>query len=141
MLCQISLQHFVNEKLVLKPMIFNKDVLKERLKNFARRQKTIKYKRFDMDRDPSPPKPRSFGKIVANLFQRFLVLVVRFFFKNVIYGAKGQSMPPIKNLLLLEPASVLAMKIRTKKVCSSPYELLKTFTDLRLYSRSHQWKF
>lgn len=63
------------------------------------------------------PKKRSFGKIFANILQRFIVVIARFFFKNVVYSEKGQSMPPIKNLLLLEPATVLAMKIRTKKVC------------------------
>lgn len=62
------------------------------------------------------PTKKSFGKIFANLLQRFLSVIMRFLFKNVIYSEKGQSMPPIKNLLLLEPATVLAMKIRTKKV-------------------------
>lgn len=64
------------------------------------------------------PKKPTLAKNIANLFQRFIVVLLRFIFKNIIYG-KGQSMPPIKNLLLLEPASVLAMKIRTKKVSYS----------------------
>jgi hypothetical protein len=91
--------------------------IKDRLKNFVRNRKNhFKYQKFDMDNDNRVVKPRSFGKVVANLFQRFLNVFMRFLFKNVIYSPKGQSMPPIKNLLLLEPASVLAMKIRTKKV-------------------------
>ena len=62
-------------------------------------------------------KQQSVVKVIANLFQRFLNVLVRFLFKYVIYGKKGQSMPPIRNLLLLESASSLAIKIRTRKVC------------------------
>ena len=61
---------------------------------------------------------QTFGKVIANLFQRLLSVFMRILFKYVIYGEKGQSTPPIKNLLLLEPASSLAIKIRTKKVCN-----------------------
>lgn len=68
-----------------------------------------------MDKDASPKK-RSLVKVLANILQRFIVVIARFFFRNVFYSERGQSMPPIKNLLLLEPATVLAMKIRTKKV-------------------------
>jgi hypothetical protein len=97
-------------------MIINNGNIKERLKNFVRKRKNhFKYQK--MDKDESTPKRRSLGKVIANLFQRFLSVFVRFVFKNIIYGERGQSMPPIKNLLLLEPATVLAMKIRTKKVC------------------------
>ena len=98
-------------------MIKSNKKIKEKLKNFVRNQKNhFKYKNLEMEND-APVKQRSFGKMVANLFQRLLSVFIRFLFKYAIYGEKGQSMPPIKNLLLLEPASVLAMKIRTKKVC------------------------
>lgn len=98
-------------------MVIGNQSIKNKLKNFVRNRKDhFKYRRINME-DETTPKKRSFGKIVANLLQRFLSVFIRFLFKNVIYGEKGQSMPPIKNLLLLEPATVLAMKIRTKKVC------------------------
>lgn len=88
---------------------------KERLKSFVKSRKLqFKYQRLNMDNEA--PKRKSFVKIVGNLLQRFIAVFVRFIFKNVIYSDKGKSMPPIKNLLLLEPATVLAMKIRTKKV-------------------------
>lgn len=95
----------------------NHSGVKQKLKNFLVSHKSqIKYKKLDMD--VQGPKKRSFAKTVANLFQRCLEVFVRFLFKNVFYSDKGKSMPPIKNLLLLEPATVLAMKIRTKKVRS-----------------------
>lgn len=95
----------------------NQSGVKQKFKNFLLSNKSqIKYKKLDMD--DKGPKKRSFAKTVANLFQQFLEIFVRFLFKNVFYGDKGKSMPPIKNLLLLEPATVLAMKIRTKKVRS-----------------------
>jgi hypothetical protein len=98
-------------------MIKTNKKIKEGLKNFVRNRKNhFKYKNFDMGEENRSVKQRSFGKVVANLLQRFINVFARFIFKHVIYGEKGQSMPPIKNLLLLEPASVLAMKIRTKKV-------------------------
>ena len=98
-------------------MVIGKKTTKEKIKSFITNRKNhFKYRRFDMQPENSTPKKRSFGKIFANLFQRILVVLARFIFKNVVYSAKGASMPPIKNLLLLEPATVLAMKIRTKKV-------------------------
>lgn len=98
-------------------MIISNKTIKERLKNFARNRKNhFKYKRFNMTETGAVQKQRSFTKIIANLLQKFVVVFMRFLFKNVIYSEKGQSMPSIKNLLLLEPATVLAMKIRTKKV-------------------------
>jgi hypothetical protein len=100
-------------------MIISNKKIKERLKSFVKSRKNqIKYQRFDkMNNENKTVKRRSLGKVVANLIQRFIELFARFIFKTVIYGEKGQAMPPIKNLLLLEPATVLAMKIRTQKVC------------------------
>lgn len=109
--------------------MINTSGVKQKLKNIlASRKSQIKYKKLEMD--GPKPKKRSFAKTVANLFQRCLEVFIRFLFKNVFYSDKGKSMPSIKNLLLLEPATVLAMKIRTKKVseitdgcsaCDSPF--------------------
>jgi fatty acid amide hydrolase 2 len=44
-----------------------------------------------------------------------------------VYGEKGDKVPPVKNLLLLDPATVLAMKIRTRKVTS--VEVVKAFIE------------
>lgn len=54
-------------------------------------------------------------KTILNVGHKFLVLLVRWFLKTV-YGEHGQKMPPIRNLILMESASSLALKIRTRKV-------------------------
>jgi fatty acid amide hydrolase 2 len=59
---------------------------------------------------------RSLGKTFGSLLHRIIEIIVRFLLRNLIYGRKGQSVPPIKNPLLLESATELAAKIRTKKV-------------------------
>lgn len=51
--------------------------------------------------------------------ETFLHSLVCFVFRVIvtwIYGEKGQSMPAINDLILLESASSLAHKIRSKKV-------------------------
>lgn len=60
-------------------------------------------------------KRMSFGKSVINIIHRLIILLIRMLCQ-FIYGEKGQSMPPIKNLILLDSAATLALKIRTKKV-------------------------
>ncbi|KAK5641913.1 hypothetical protein RI129_010460 [Pyrocoelia pectoralis] len=60
---------------------------------------------------------REYRKAALNIFHRFVELVARLFFK-LTYGSYGQKMPPIKDLLLLESATSVAYKIRTKKVSS-----------------------
>lgn len=60
----------------------------------------------------------SFGKSVINIIHRIVVLLVRQLCQ-FINGEKGKSMPPIRNLILLDPASTLALKIRTRKVSNS----------------------
>lgn len=100
--------------------------LNEKFKNLVKsRNQSVKYHRFD--KKMTDIKKKSFSKIIVHLFQRFITIVARFLFKNVIYGEKGQHVPPVKNLLLLEPASVLAMKIRTRKVSS--VEVMKAFIE------------
>lgn len=58
---------------------------------------------------------QKFKATALTLFHRFCMIVGRLIFKFV-YGEKGQAMPPINNLLLTEPATSLAAKIRTQKV-------------------------
>lgn len=63
-----------------------------------------------------PEKKHSLTRIVRNLFQRFLVVFVRFIARYVVYGEHGLSVPPPENLILLDSATALASKIRNKKV-------------------------
>lgn len=58
---------------------------------------------------------RKFTKSVTRIVHAFIELVVRCLMQ-IIYRGPGDSMPPIKDLVLLESASSLALKIRTKKV-------------------------
>ncbi|XP_065089727.1 fatty-acid amide hydrolase 2-B [Ochlerotatus camptorhynchus] len=62
-------------------------------------------------------KRRTVVKTAINVGHKFLVLLVRWFLK-MIYGEHGQKMPPIRNLILMESASSLAQKIRTRKLTS-----------------------
>ncbi|XP_050299123.1 fatty-acid amide hydrolase 2 [Anthonomus grandis grandis] len=54
---------------------------------------------------------RRFLKIVFG----FLECIVQFLF-GLVYGGKKEAMPPITDLMLLESASSIALKIRTKKI-------------------------
>lgn len=53
--------------------------------------------------------------VALNLLHRFIGLCVRFILVKV-HGEHGNSMPAIDNLFLLDSATTLAEKIRTKKV-------------------------
>lgn len=64
---------------------------------------------------------------ILNAIHRLILLVGRFIFKNWVYGEKGQKIPSITNPLLLEPATVLAKKIRTREISS--VELMKACID------------
>lgn len=57
--------------------------------------------------------------VALNLMHRFLGLCVRFVLIKV-KGEHGPSMPAIEDLLLLESATSIAEKIRSKKVSSFP---------------------
>jgi fatty acid amide hydrolase 2 len=64
-------------------------------------------------------------------FLRRLIDMMSGIFFRMAYSLTGSSsMPPISNLLLLEPATSLAAKIRSKKVLSS-LQSLHNFTNLR----------
>ncbi|XP_058837565.1 fatty-acid amide hydrolase 2-B-like [Topomyia yanbarensis] len=71
-------------------------------------------------------KSQSLLKTIVNVGHKFLVLLMRWLFKT-IYGERGQKMPPIRNLILMESASSLALKIRTRKLTS--VEVMEAFID------------
>lgn len=52
---------------------------------------------------------------LLNLLHRCICIVVRLAMR-MFYGEHGKSMPPIEDRLLLEPATSIAEKIRTKEV-------------------------
>lgn len=102
--------------------------VKQKLKKFVAKQGgQFKYHRIENKKKMADIKRRGIAKTIANIIHRFVVLFLRFVFKNIIYNGKGQTVPPIENLLLLEPASTLAMKIRTRKVTS--VEVMKAFIE------------
>lgn len=53
--------------------------------------------------------------VAFNLFHRFAMLCVRFVLVK-IHGEHGPAMQPIEDLILLESATAIAEKIRTRKV-------------------------
>lgn len=65
-------------------------------------------------------------RTVVNVGHKFLVLLVRWFLRTV-YGEHGQKVPPIRNLILMESATSLALKIRTKKLTS--VEVVEAFIE------------
>ncbi|XP_041781401.1 fatty-acid amide hydrolase 2-A isoform X2 [Anopheles merus] len=71
-------------------------------------------------------KARSLLKTVINVGHKFLVLLVRWL-SRTIYGEHGKRMPPITNLILMESATSLATKIRTRKLTS--VEVTQAFID------------
>ncbi|XP_055631714.1 fatty-acid amide hydrolase 2 [Toxorhynchites rutilus septentrionalis] len=71
-------------------------------------------------------KQRSLLKTIINVGHKFVVLLVRWLLRT-IYGEKGKKMPPIRNLILMESASSLALKIRTRKLTS--VEVMETFIE------------
>lgn len=58
---------------------------------------------------------RSLKQVAARVFHRVVELVARALFSIVYLGSK-EKVAPISNMLLLESASSLAFKIRTRKV-------------------------
>ena len=70
-----------------------------------------------MSTRPMAASHQSTAKVVFSLLHRFMVLCVRFVLVK-IRGVHGPAMAPIRDLILLESATSLAYKIRTRKVCS-----------------------
>lgn len=62
-------------------------------------------------------RPRSFRSQARQLLLRLVDMALGFLFR-LVYPNPGAVAPPIENLLLLDTASTLALKIRTKKVKS-----------------------
>lgn len=65
-------------------------------------------------------------KIIIGLIFKLINLIVRALLWP-LYGSSGEKVPPIDNLLLLDSATTLAHKIRTKKVTS--YEVVQSFIN------------
>ncbi|CAH1100064.1 unnamed protein product [Psylliodes chrysocephalus] len=65
---------------------------------------------------------RSVFRVVHGVFEMFFHWLF-----GLVYGGKQKTMPPISDLLLLESATSLAHKIRTKKVTS--VQVLQSFID------------
>lgn len=66
-------------------------------------------------------------QVVLNLLYRFISVFVRFLMKHLFFGDNGLTMPSIKNLILLESAGNLALKIRTQKLTS--VEVVSAFIE------------
>uniref|UniRef100_A0A1Q3FKY0 Putative amidase n=2 Tax=Culex tarsalis TaxID=7177 RepID=A0A1Q3FKY0_CULTA len=71
-------------------------------------------------------KPQPLLVTALNVAHKFLVLIVRWFLRT-IYGEHGQKVPPIRNLILMESATSLATKIRTRKLTS--VEVMEAFIE------------
>lgn len=58
---------------------------------------------------------KQYARAALRIVQGLIEVVVHWLF-GFVYGGPGQSMPPIKDLILLDSASTIAFKIRTRKV-------------------------
>lgn len=94
--------------------IINKIVKKKLVKREESRQRRRRSKSANVKMGT---RSRSIVKTAISITHRLLTVLVRTFL-TFIYGEKGNSMPPIKNLILLDSATTLGYKIRTRKVCS-----------------------
>ncbi|XP_055597359.1 fatty-acid amide hydrolase 2 [Uranotaenia lowii] len=78
---------------------------------------TNRFGKMDSGKFVDARKPQPLLKTVVNVWHKFLTLLVRWLLRT-IYGEHGARMPPIRNLILMESATSLAQKIRTKKLTS-----------------------
>lgn len=69
---------------------------------------------------------KRYSKATIRLLHGCVEVFMRCIFR-LIYGRTGQKMPPIKDLILLESATSVAYKIRTKKVSS--VQVLNSFIE------------
>lgn len=69
---------------------------------------------------------RPFYMKIFNLIHRLACIFIRFILVK-IHGEKGDKVRPVNNLILLDPATVLAKKIRTREITS--VEVLKAFIE------------
>lgn len=58
---------------------------------------------------------KQYARAGLRILQGLIEVFVHWLF-GFVYGGPGQSMPPIRDLILLDSASTIAFKIRTKKV-------------------------
>lgn len=58
---------------------------------------------------------RQYTRATLRIVQGVIDVVVHWLF-GFVYGGRGQSMPPIRDLTLLDSATSVALKIRTGKV-------------------------
>lgn len=58
---------------------------------------------------------RQYARATLRIVQGVIEVVMHWLF-GFAYGGPGQSMPPIKDLILLDSATTIAFKIRTGKV-------------------------
>lgn len=89
---------------------------KQTLKTFHRKFERVKpTKRMKMERSPAAVTFQVILKKIIHFLWLGLSLIIR---KICVwsYGDKGESMPPINDLILLDSATSLATKIRTRKV-------------------------
>ncbi|XP_052861850.1 fatty-acid amide hydrolase 2-A [Anopheles cruzii] len=102
--------------------------LKNKAKEFLRSLGTCWKDRTGrkMETAPKTARRRSLFKAVLNVAHKFLALLVRWL-SQTIYGEHGKRMPPITNLILMESATSLAAKIRTRKLTS--VEVTQAFID------------
>lgn len=61
---------------------------------------------------------RRYARATLRVAQGVIEVLVHWLF-GLVYGGPGRSMPPIKDLLLLDSASTVALKIRTGKVSTA----------------------
>lgn len=96
--------------------------LKEKIKDsyrvisFKTKRSKLDTKKMDNKAIEKPP-ASVIGQIIK-IFIHFTHRLFTIFLRAILWRlkGKGQSMPPIKDLVLLETATSLAIKIRTKKV-------------------------
>ncbi|CAG9767330.1 unnamed protein product [Ceutorhynchus assimilis] len=69
---------------------------------------------------------KSYSHRISKLIFAFVECFFQFLF-GLVYGGAKEAMPPIKDLLLLESASAIALKIRTKKITSE--QVLDSFIE------------
>jgi len=79
----------------------------------------------------SVPLARAIGGYIFGLLQA----CIRFVFR-LIYGHKGESVPPITDPILLESATSLARKIRNQEVSAQSSSLINIFNKLSPFQLS-----
>lgn len=78
----------------------------------------------DLTESLKKSKPLPFSIVITNAIFRIYTTLIRFVYQ-LTYGAKGGTVPPITDPILLESATSLATKIRKKEV--KLFEKLKLF--------------